>query len=242
MSDTELQRGFRTRFEWGSAGLARLGPGSDVIVIVDVFRFTTAVDAVLAAGGLVAPVEWSKRDPDRIQHLYLSPVHLATSTKRGDRVDLPSPNGAQLTVEATALGAHVMCGCLRNAGAVAAEARRRGERVTVIAAGERWDDGSLRPALEDLLGAGAILASLGPGDASPEAQLAAASFESVRPRLPGLLRACASGRWLEEVGLGDDIDVASQVGVSTVAPTLRDGVYVGPLPRPPPPGGGGKGG
>lgn len=227
MSDTELQRGFRTRFEWGSAGLARLGPGSDVIVIVDVFRFTTAVDAVLAAGGLVAPIEWSRRDPGRTRHLYLSPVHLAASTRPGDRVDLPSPNGAQLTVEATGFGAQVMCGCLRNASAVADQARRDGESVTVIAAGERWDDGSLRPALEDLLGAGAILAALGPDGASPEALLAAATFEAVRPRLPELLRECASGRWLQEVGLGGDIDVACQVDVSDIAPVLRGGCYVG---------------
>ena len=48
----------------------------------------------------------------------------------------------------------MIAGGLRNAAAVAAAAARAGDVVGVIAAGERWPDGSLRPAIEDLLGAG----------------------------------------------------------------------------------------
>ncbi len=48
--------------------------------------------------------------------------------------------------------------------------------ISVIAAGEKWPDGSLRPALEDLLGAGAILSRL-EGNLSGDAQAAVAAFE-----------------------------------------------------------------
>ena len=78
----------------------------------------------------------------------LSPSSLL-ETPDGLRIVLPSLNGSTLTMEA-ASQAVVFAGCLRNATATAQAAQAKGERVSVIAAGERWeDDDSLRPCLED---------------------------------------------------------------------------------------------
>jgi 2-phosphosulfolactate phosphatase len=124
----------------------------------------------------------------------------------------------------------VLAGCLRNARAVAAAAARLGRRVAVIAAGERWfgdehDDHSLRPAAEDWVGAGAIIAHL-PGSRSPEADLALAGFRAVRGRLPAFLEGCSSGRELIARGTAADVALAAQLNVSDVAPRLVDGAYV----------------
>lgn len=51
-------------------------------------------------------------------------------------------------------------GACENATAVAAWADKAGSPVTVVTCGERWPDGSLRPSLEDLLGAGETLAEM----------------------------------------------------------------------------------
>lgn len=75
--------------------------------------------------------------------------------------------------------------------------------VALIAAGERWDDETLRPAVEDLWGAGAVIAGLvaaGWDGLSPEAELALHGYQSVRGRELESLLGCASGRELVDAG------------------------------------------
>ena len=95
-------------------------------------------------------------------------------------------------------------------------------------AGERWPDHTLRPAIEDLIGAGAIIQSLGESRTlSPEAEIAAAAFDRARSDLPGLLSEAVSGRELIERGFQRDVDIACELNVSKIAPTLVDRAYRG---------------
>ena len=91
-------------------------------------------------------------------------------------------------------------------------------------AGERWPDGSLRPAVEDLWGAGAVLdavaRSVGMSSWSPEARHAAAAFAAVRERVPEELLASASGGELVDKGFASDVWIAAEVGVSGAVPVL----------------------
>jgi 2-phosphosulfolactate phosphatase len=86
---------------------------------------------------------------------------------------------------------------------VAAAARTFGGPVGLVPAGERYPDGSLRPAVEDLIGAGAILHALDDRP-SPEARAAVAAFLHTASDLPATLTACTSGRELTARGQAAD--------------------------------------
>ena len=229
------QREFQLRFEWGPEGAARLAPVSDAVVIVDVLTFSTAVVVAAARGATVLPYRW--RDDTaagyaramgallagrRGEGAYsLSPQSLA-GLPEGSRIVLPSPNGATLSLAAGATP--TFAGCLRNARAVARAARSVGPRVAVIACGEQWPDGALRPSLEDQVGAGAVLARL-EGARSPEASAAVSVFESVAGQLPDVLRNTVSGKELIGWGFGDDVAVASELDSDDAAPRLQGRAY-----------------
>ena len=230
--------------EWGMAGLLALHERVAALVIVDVLSFSTAVDIAVARGALVHPFPFQDQRAAQQEALRLgatlayprnaaggqyslSPASLAT-VPRGTRLLLPSPNGSRLSVAAAATRRRVpvLAGCLRNARAVAAAARRLAGRdaVGVIPAGEIWPDGGLRPAVEDLLGAGAIIGHLG-GEASPEAEVARDAWQAAGHRLGGMIRLCTSGQELVSRGYSGDVDLAVEEDVSATAPLLREGAY-----------------
>ena len=98
--------------------------------------------------------------------------------------------------------------------------------IAVIPAGERWpEDESLRFALEDMVGAGAIISHL-PGSLSPEAQVAVAAYHNARKNLVEVFDQCGSGQELRARGFAGDIALAAQVDVEDCAPMLRHGAYV----------------
>ena len=86
-------------------------------------------------------------------------------------------------------------------------------------------DGGLRPALEDALGAGAILAEL-PGARSPEAEAMVAIFDARRDSLVKTLEACGSGRELSGRGHLRDKLIAGDLDVSTSVPRFDGMAYV----------------
>ncbi|WP_255432256.1 2-phosphosulfolactate phosphatase [Cellulomonas sp. SLBN-39] len=232
----------RVRLEWGRTGaMALLGEHAprSMAVVVDVLSFGTAVTVACEGGARVLPVPWS--DPAGAERLAAA-TGAALARPRGDgrlslspaslrdlgtqRLVLPSPNGAAITHAVAGTGARVVVGCLRNASAVARAAAAHLDAdpehdVVLVPAGERWPDGGLRPALEDLLAAGAVAAVLrahGTG-LSPEA-LAAAALWSATPDAAAAVLASTSGRELVRTGWPQDVDVAVAVDASRVVPTV----------------------
>ncbi|WP_454294810.1 2-phosphosulfolactate phosphatase [Salana multivorans] len=205
------QSAYPVRLDWGTAGLDRLAP-ADVVVVVDVLRFSTTVTDRAAAGEQV-PLD--------------------------DAAHAVSINGAAVAVRAAeARDRLVLLGCLRNAAAVAetvlTEQAWLGRRlsVTVLAAGEltaREVGAPLRFAVEDLLGAGAVVDALserGIDHTSPEAAAAQESFRSLRRALGHLLTASGSGRELLARGRREEVEAAAVLDATSAVPVLRDGVFV----------------
>jgi 2-phosphosulfolactate phosphatase len=221
--------------EWGPSALAALGAASDVVVIVDVLSFSTCVDIAVSGGAEVFPYLWRDEraagfaaeiggvlaGPRGRPGLSLSPASFL-GVAPGTRVVLPSPNGATLSHGAGA--GRVLTACLRNAGAVARAAARSGQRILVVPAGERWPDGSLRPCIEDWIGAGAVIHGLG-GRLSPEAEAARHAFRACAGDLPRVLGDCTSGQELVERGFAADVALAAELDVSDAVPDLRDRAY-----------------
>jgi 2-phosphosulfolactate phosphatase len=226
--------------EWGMAGVEALRDRVAVLVIVDVLSFSTAVDVAVSRGAAVLPFPHGDDSAARLAaeragavlarprraaggQFSLSPASLL-AIPAGTRLMLPSPNGSLLSLAGG--GMPVLAGCLRNAAAVARAARglARDGTVGVVPAGERWPDGGLRPAIEDLLGAGAIIDALAL-PCSPEAQLARDAWRSAGADLPRLVRASVSGRELIDRGFPQDVDLALEQEVSASAPLLVDGAY-----------------
>lgn len=209
------QSTYQVRLEWGVAGLERLAT-ADVVVVVDVLRFSsTVVDAVASGTEVVLAdaVRWSR-------------------------------NGA--AVAAAASAPTVLVGGIRNAAAVARAVQtvqeRTGERtsVAVIAAGELDAEGLMRFAVEDHLGAGAIVAALtdlGIDHTSPEAAVAAEGFRALSGALRHLLGASGSGREIaggipatakiEASGLAPSTaEQAAALDATDLVPMLEDGRFV----------------
>ena len=234
------QTAYDVRCEWGASGIAHLAPVCDVVIIVDVLSFSTCVDVAVGRGAVVYPYVWerdaledfaakvgavvagSRRKEERYSLSPSSLVRIASGT----RLVLPSPNGSALSM---ATGSKpTFAGCLRNARSVAHAALEIGSDILVLPAGERWDDGTLRPAIEDLIGAGAIISHLAEaGTLSPEAQIALSVYKAAWDTLYATLAESGSGRELVERGFRKDVELASDVDCSDCAPVLRDGAYRG---------------
>ncbi len=246
--DWQRQQGFALRCEWGAIGAQTLIGAHDIAVVVDVLSFSTTVSVAMDRGMRIRPRDAlavsaadassafpcaARREDVDAEHPWsLSPLTIRNGPYVPELV-LPSPNGAAVSQAAVASGAVVFAGGLRNARATAsaiAAARAGSGSIVVIPAGERWPDQSLRPAIEDLLGAGAVIAALVDacglaGDASsPEAELALRAFRTTHD-LRDAIMGSVSGRELLTRGLASEIEIACEFDASDHAARFLDGAF-----------------
>lgn len=249
MNSVLHQAAHGVRFDWGAVGGRAIADGADVAVVVDVLSFSTSLSVAADLGIVVLPYPWEAEDAPTYAaqnravlavgrsaaepgQVSISPASVRTAGPM-ERLVLPSPNGSAISVDLASVVTTVVGASLRNAAAVADWIAREHDAETasiaVIAAGERWPDGSLRPAIEDLWGAGAVLAALEDHDwpgLSPEAAMAADAYRLIAGREESHLMVSASGLELVEAGYAADVAVAAEVGASRTVPLLSDRGFI----------------
>lgn len=199
-----------------------------VVVVFDVLRATTSMTAALACGvreirvyGSIDAVRAVVREPGMLLcgeekclpplgfDLGNSPGAFCAERHAGATLLMSTTNGTRAMLAARGAAA-MFVGALVNARAVAKAVRETGlDSCTLLCAGT---DGQI--AMEDLLGAGAVLDHLietgGCDIASDAAHVALQTFLACRGDLPAMLRKTRGGHNVEAAGLGTDIDFAAR--------------------------------
>lgn len=250
MNQEHRQLEYGLRFDWGLRGAEAIAAEVDTAVVIDVLSFTTTLSVAADAGIDVLPYSWNDesavdyaRDADAVLAVRRSvaregQISLSPKTIREaeapSRLVLPSPNGSTIAFALASQVAVCVGASLRNASAVAdwiVHEHGPRSRVAIVASGEKWPGGELRPAVEDLWGAGAVVAALTAagwdGHVSPEARMAADAWAAVSDSYEDRLRDCASGRELIVLGFPHDVAIASELDDSDTVPVLEDRVFRG---------------
>jgi 2-phosphosulfolactate phosphatase len=223
--------------EWGLKGIEKYKGISDVIIIVDVLSFSTSVDIALSNGAVIYPYKFK----DETSYLYAKQVNaeLASFSRNkekysispeslktipaGKKLVIPSPNGSELSLSTGSIP--TLCAGLRNSKSVAEYAKSLGERILVIPAGEKWNDGSIRFAIEDYIAAGSVISYIG-GNLSIESKYAAMAFENFKGKLQDVISDSVSGAELIEMGFAEDVRLACELNVSASVPFLVQKSYI----------------
>lgn len=208
------------------------------VVVFDVLRATTTMAAALAAGVkeiLVFPDVESVRDarsqyPGALacgEQSCLKPEGFDLGNSPGDlgpehagRTLLMATTNGTKAVLAARGGERIYVGALVNARAVAAKVRAASLPVTLLCAGLK---GTV--AMEDVIGAGALIAALGEEVEleSDSAIMARVMFLVARDLLPQVLRSTAGGQNIIQASLEKDIDFAARMNIFTSVGEVKDG-------------------
>jgi 2-phosphosulfolactate phosphatase len=124
---------------------------------------------------------------------------------RGATMFMCTTNGTRALLAARG-AAELFTGAIVNASAVADACRRSGRDVTLLCAGTNGE-----VAMEDVIGAGAVMTALQAKPASDTARLAIRLFESSRNDLRAALADASGGRNVLAAGLPADIDFAARL-------------------------------
>lgn len=243
------QSPYECKVEWGRRGAREAAERGDIAIIVDVLSFSSTVVSALSYGAILYPYPPDldgKRYAEKVGAEFILGRSEAAKAGRptlapvsfnhehfNKKYVLTSLNGAFCTWIASKVPA-LLIGSLLNADSVANAAHQLQKEtkanITVIPCGEQWGDireheDSLRPAMEDYLGAGAILSYL-EGKKSPEAELCRISFQHSKQNIEDMIWDCGSGRELREKGFESDVKHCSHLNAYRTVPILSKDHFI----------------
>jgi 2-phosphosulfolactate phosphatase len=215
------QSTYQVRFDWGLDGVARIAPGADVLVVIDVLGAAwrvaehgpDAADRTAATNHSVAP----PLAPPIAKLLAAVPAQTSVLSAGFTTAHA----AARWIVERQhALGRRTMI-ALVAAGGVTGGADVGGTEPT-----NAETPGGIRFAVENQLAAGAVidaLATLGIDFCSPEAAASCAAFTGLRGAVAHLLTASASAQQLVAAGVAPaTIRAAGALDTGDTVTVLRD--------------------
>jgi 2-phosphosulfolactate phosphatase len=208
------------------------------VVVFDVLRATTSMVAALDAGvaeiRVFADTKEALASATEFNGVRLlcgevnclappgfdvgnSPREFRRELHAGRTMFMSTTNGTRAIVAARSAPL-VLAGALVNAAAVARRCATEARDVTLLCAGT---NGAI--AMEDVLGAGAVIARLPDARlASDSARIALRLFDSQSRKLPDALRDSAGGRNVIAATLARDIDFAAQLDAFEIVPVIHD--------------------
>ena len=207
-----------------------------VVVVLDVLRATTTMAAALAAGVReifvypdIESVNQAKmRMPGALacgEQQCLKPEGFDLGNSPGDfgeqhigkKLLMCTTNGTKAILAARG-AARVFIGAIVNAKAVASKVRELGKDVTLLCAGT---NGEL--AMEDVIGAGIIAASLGEIEATDAALMSRELYLACRDDLVRVLRSTAGGQNIIRANLEKDIEFAARINLLSAVGEVKEG-------------------
>ena len=224
------------------ADLASVDLANRAVVVLDVLRASTTMTAALAAGvkeirvfGDVESARHAAQGSGRegllcgeVRCLPPPGFELGNSPGAFGRVHagrivfMGTTNGTRAIV-AAAKAKTILIGAVVNAAAVAKVLQKIRLDVTLLCAGTNG-----RVAIEDIVGAGAVIAELQSRQAidlaSDVARMATLLFEAAKDDLPAVLRASQGGRNVIAAGLEEDVDFAARLDAIALVGVVRAGV------------------
>jgi len=240
------QSPFQCRMDWGVKGVEEASIRGDIIIIIDVLSFSSAVTNALHNGVIIYPFprtgdinEFGKlvgaevciMERARARELGLPSLSTTSFNEkhRGEKYVLSSINGATC-VKVASESSTILIGSLLNVSAISGVSNKlqkeTNKNITVIACGERWKNKNkdeepreLRPCIEDYLAAGAILEKL-EGTKSSEARVCVSAFLNSKSELNELIFDSSSGRELIKIEFAEDVEFACQLDLFTEVPFL----------------------